>query len=302
MALSFWRFFHHGHGTIDIPQKFPDGIVEHDSIVVASISELIDVPPPTKPHLGAALMSVLNVVPRSGGIVSTRVNVESSGNLDFQVAYHIETPPRPGNISLDCTALSHTWLTLLPQTQTDDPTIPARSTNPLASHPDSGGWFYCKNRKVGFNLADGLYNVTVQSGANSLVFFTVTGGIISYHPELEREGIVEGAGTNTLVLKGRHVSIDTTAAANNLVYLPGVNDLDGRDLVNIAKTTFCGNLLPTSHNSDIEWEYGFMIGSGVAGTFTFRLLLDGTITYRDEFNTDVTGRGTNSLKIDRFFP
>jgi|CXWL01.1.fsa_nt_gi hypothetical protein len=298
MALSFWRFFHEGHGTINIDQQFPDGIVEHDSMVVASISELIDVLPPTKPHMSAAHMSVLNVAPQSGSKVLTRVKVESSGKLKFQVAYHIETPPRPGNISLDCTALSHTWLTLLPQKP--GPLDPARSTNPLASHPDSGGWFYCKNRKVDFNLPDGLYNVTVQSGTYSLVFFTVTGGIISYDPALQARGIVQGAGTNTLVLKGRHVSIDTTAAANDLVYLPGVNDLDGRDLVNIAKTTFCGNLLPTSHNSDIEWEYGFMIGSGVAGTFTFRLLLDGTITYRDEFLPHVTGRGTNSLKIKRF--
>ncbi len=298
MALSFWRFPHRGRGTMTVRQPFPAGIVEEDSIVVASISELSSVPPPRKPVLGAASMSILNVVPESGSIVSTRVNVESSGDLDFQVAYHIETPPRPGNITLDCTALSHTWLTLLPQT--DGPTIPARSTNPLASHPDSGGWFYCKNRKVDFNLPDGLYNVTVQSGSNSLLFFTVTGGIISYDPALELAGIVEGAGSNRLVLKGRHVIIDTTEANNSLVYLPGVNDLDGRDLVNIAKTTFCGNLLPTSHNSDIEWEYGFMIGSGVPGTFTFRLLLDGTITHGSVVGGSVTGWGTNSLKIKSF--
>ncbi|TKB67398.1 MAG: hypothetical protein E8D52_12545 [Nitrospira sp.] len=201
-----------------------------------------------------------------------------------------------GNVCLDCTALSHMWLTLLPQT--DGPTIPARSTNPLASHPDSGGWFYSKDRTVGFVLADGLYNVTVQSGTNSLVFFTVTDGFISYHPELE--GIVEGAGTNRLVLKGLPVCIDTTEADNDLVYLPGVNSLDGNPLVNLAKTTFHGKLLPTSHGINQEWEYGFMIGSGVAGTFTFRLLLDGTITHGSVVVGSVTGWGTNSLKIKSF--
>jgi hypothetical protein len=132
------------------------------------------------------------------------------------------------------------------------------------------------------------------------VFFTVTDGIISYHPELA--GIVEGVGTNRLVLKGLPVSIDATEAGRELVYLSGVNSLDGNELVNLAETMFHGNLLPTSHNSDIEWEYGFMIGSGVIGKFTFRLLLDGTITYRPEFDDYVTGRGTNSLKIKRFDP
>lgn len=96
MALSFWRYFHKGCGTITIHQQFPDGIVEHDSMVVASISELITVPfQPTKPHTGAAPMSVLNVVPQSGSKVWTKVNVEWPDDLEFQVVYHIETPSRP---------------------------------------------------------------------------------------------------------------------------------------------------------------------------------------------------------------
>jgi hypothetical protein len=99
MALSFWRYFHKGCGTIAIHQQFPDGIVEPDSMVVASISELIDSGgwprPLLHPHAGAASMSVLNVVPQSGSKVWTKVNVEWPHDLEFQVVYHIETPPRP---------------------------------------------------------------------------------------------------------------------------------------------------------------------------------------------------------------
>jgi plastocyanin len=196
-----------------------------------------------------------------------------------------------GNISMDCRSLGHDWL-LLSNYQT--------GVVPSPTDPSADGWFRAHDRVVNFLLEDGTYNVTLQSGNLSIVNFTVKDGIISYDPELE--GIVSGSGTSTLILSGLPLTIDASEVTGFLVYLPGVYGLDGSDVSNASRPVYTGNFLPNCHDSTDGWEYWFNIDSGVVATFTFKLQIDGNVTYKPEFDDSVTGRGTNMLKISRFTP
>lgn len=89
-AYKYW-FNGHGETTVDC-YLGADG-VNSQSIVVASITELVRggrTPTFTgeiwPAHMGAAPMSVLNVTPADGGRVSVRVRIEWDEPLDFQVS------------------------------------------------------------------------------------------------------------------------------------------------------------------------------------------------------------------------
>jgi hypothetical protein len=195
------------------------------------------------------------------------------------------------NISIDCRSLGHEWL-ILYNYQTD--------VVPSPTYLSVNGYFRARNHVLKSFLEDGLYNVVIQSGHLSIVNFTVKDGIISYDPELE--GVISGAGTNALVLHGVPITIDATEVQGFITYLQVVYALQGADISNANRPFFTGNLLPDCHDINDGGAYYFIIASGVVGSFTFKVQLNGLVTYKPEFDSSVTGRGTNVLKISSYEP
>ncbi len=195
------------------------------------------------------------------------------------------------NISIDCRSLGHEWLTLY-NYQT--------ATVPFPTYLSANGCFRARDHVLKSFLEYGLYNVQIQSGHLSLVNFTVKDGIISYDPELE--GVISGAGTSALVLHGLPITIDATEVQGFITYMQGVYALEGFDVSNANRPFFTGNFLPDCHDINDGGAYYFIIASGVVGSFTFKVQLNGLVTYKPEFDNSVTGRGTNLLKISSFTP
>lgn len=198
------------------------------------------------------------------------------------------------NLHLDCRSLVHEWL-VLSQGVTG---INQVSTNAPSDKADSGGWFYCHDRVVDFCVEDGEYFITVQSGAMSLIQFTIREGVISYPNELE--GIVSGSGTNTLVLQGVPVTVDAQAVQGKLVILPGVYGLSPDPIEHMSRPLVSGHFLPTSHDGQDGWFYVFNIDSGEVSTFAFQVCMDGLVRYDPQFEGMVQGQGTNVLTIFQF--
>jgi hypothetical protein len=195
------------------------------------------------------------------------------------------------NFHLDCQGLLHEWL-VLSQAVTGLSQI---STNMLSDRPDTGGWFFCHKRVVDFCVEDGDYFIVVQSGALSLVNFTVRAGVVTYPAELE--GVVSGQGTNTLVLHGMPLTIDAQAVQDKLIILPGVYGLSPDPVEHMSRPLVSGNFLPTSHDGTDGWFYNFIINAGESSTFMFQFCLDGVVRYDPVFEGMVTGHGTNVLTI-----
>jgi hypothetical protein len=220
-------------------------------------------------------------------------NDEFIRQLSADVLSRIDTFPQinSGNISLDCRSLGHDWLLLYNYQM---------GVVPSPTDPSANGYFRARDRIVNFFLEDGMYNVMIQSGNMSIVNFTVKDGIISYEAELE--GVISGAGTSALVLHGLPVTIDATEVQGFITYMQVVYGLEGFDTTNASRPFFTGNLLPNCHDINDGWEYYFIIASGMVASFTFKVQLNGLVTYKPEFDNSVTGRGTNMLKISSFTP
>jgi LGFP repeat len=200
------------------------------------------------------------------------------------------------NIAIDCAGLAHYWLVLLDSVSGEV----FASTNPPRDRPDSGGWFYSKDRSTKFLLKDGTYNLTVQSGTLSIVFFEVKAGVISYDPNLE--GIVSGSGTNTLNVHGCEITVDATGSDNDLIFLPGPNGFGGDHFTNLSGQRTILRLLPTANTSEDGWQYYFTIASAVIASFTFRILPNGLLDFESSFEPNVTGMGTTELIITKLIP
>lgn len=209
------------------------------------------------------------------------------------------TPVSSANYSslhLDCRNLIHEWLVM---THSVSGAI-AISLNAPAEKPDNGGWFFSHERVVDFCLEDGDYGITVQSGTLSLVQFTIREGVISYAADLE--GVVQGAGTNTLIMNGLPLTIDGRAVQDKLVMLPGVYGLSPDPIEHMSRPLATGRFLPTSHDGTDGWFYSFNIDSGEMSTFEFQVCLDGTVHYDPIFEGEVQGEGTNTLTIQKLIP
>ncbi len=200
------------------------------------------------------------------------------------------------SLHLDCRNLLHEWLVMTNSISG----AAVVSLNPTAERPDSGGWFFCHERVVDFCIEDGDYGITVQSGTLSLVQFTIREGLISYAADLE--GVVQGAGTNTLILNGLPLTIDAQAVRDKLIILPGVYGLSPDPIEHLSRPLATGRFLPTSHDGTDGWFYAFSIGSGETSTFQFQLCLDGTVHYNPVFEGEVQGEGTNTLTIHELIP
>jgi hypothetical protein len=221
-------------------------------------------------------------------------NDEFIRQLSADVLSRIDTLPQvnSSNISMDCRSLGHDWLILF--------SYQTRVAVPSPTDPSSGGYFRARDHVLNFFLEDGLYQIILHSGNLSIVYFTVTAGIITYDPELE--GVISGAGTSALVLHGLPITIDATEVQDFLVYIPAVYGLDGFETSNASRPLFTGNFLPNCHDITDGWGYRFNIAGGVNASFTFKVQLNGLVTYEPEFDDSVTGRGTNVLKISSFTP
>lgn len=199
-------------------------------------------------------------------------------------------------IQIDCRLLIHEWLVLANTTDG----VGLLSINAPQDKPDSGGWFYCHDRIAQFVVEDGTYFIAVQSGTNTIIEFSVKEGKISYNSKLE--GVVTGAHTNTLVLNGLDLTIDATAVRNMLIYLPAVYGMDGIDTNRASRPKETGRFLPTSHDGTDGWDYGFVIDSGVAASFTFKFCIDGKARFDSRFDPVVNGNGTDTLQILELLP
>jgi hypothetical protein len=120
-----------------------------------------------------------------------------------------------------------------------------------------------------------------DSALGTSVSFTVSDtGTVSYDSALE--GVLTGAGTSTLTVQGRTITIDTRALSIPLLTLN--NDM----LVsNIAPFVLSG--LPGS--------YTLANDAGTGNSVSFILAPDGSVNYAPKLNAILSGRGTSTLTV-----
>src|SRR5262249_38334863 len=133
-----------------------------------------------------------------------------------------------------------------------------------------------------FTGLPGTYQLTVGGAAPPTVSFSLNpNGTVAYAPALE--GILTGAGTPTLKVNGRTVTLDATALT-----LPG-GAVDNAVLVrNTAPLAFTG--LPGS--------YQFTDPSGGTPAVSFTITPNGTVGYDPTLEGILTGAGTSTLKVN----
>src|SRR5262249_42561344 len=132
-----------------------------------------------------------------------------------------------------------------------------------------------------FTGLPGTYQLSDATGAPVGVSFTLNpDGTVAYNPTLE--GVLTGAGTSTLRVNGRTISIDATALS-----LPRVV-LDNTFVVtNAAAFTFTG----------LPGKYQIADGSGAPAAVSFSLNPNGTVGYDPALEGVLTGAGTSVLKV-----
>jgi hypothetical protein len=133
-----------------------------------------------------------------------------------------------------------------------------------------------------FTDLPGTYQLTVGGTAPPTVSFTLNpNGTVAYAPALE--GILTGAGTSTLKVNGRTVTIDATALS-----LPA-GAVDNAVLVrNTAPLAFTG----------LPGQYIFTDPSGGTPAVTFTINPNGTVGYDATLEGILTGAGTSTLKVN----
>ncbi|MGC2684784.1 MAG: hypothetical protein WA323_23220 [Candidatus Nitrosopolaris sp.] len=78
-----------GHGIINDHINTPGSGINHNSRVVASITELTD--PGGRPFLGDASLSVLSVAPNDDGTVDLKININWGSDLNYRVSILADT-------------------------------------------------------------------------------------------------------------------------------------------------------------------------------------------------------------------
>jgi hypothetical protein len=129
---------------------------------------------------------------------------------------------------------------------------------------------------LSINLLPGTHNLWGPGGSEQFAFTVAADGSISYDPSLQ--GVFQGAGSNTLVVKGVSVTINVPGAV----------------WVNVDYATYWPsgpltvNLLPGSN---------FVQTTTGVPVIYFTVAADGTISYDASLDDIVSGAGTNTLTI-----
>ncbi len=135
-----------------------------------------------------------------------------------------------------------------------------------------------------FNLPDDTYTIVVQSANFSVVTFTVTEGIVNYDHSIDN--IVNGRGTNTLVLMGVKITIDARYIIGKGVWLGNVCD--------DFSATITGYFLPNV----AAHKYSFIVGSGIVAAFEFNITIGGKVTFDTvRYNHYAQGNNTDTLTL-----
>ena len=187
----------------------------------------------------------------TGGLVSYQSQLEGilSGAGTMTLAVHGKT------VTVDTTGLSVPVLEL-------DYNLAVRNGGPVA-----------------FAALPGTYTLTDPVSGATVQFAITPGGFVSYATQLE--GVLTGAGTNTLVVHGKTVTVDTTGQS-----VP-VFDLDYNVAVrNGAPVVFAA--LPGTYT----------LADPVSGaTVQFAIGPGGTISYLPALEGILTGAGTTTLAV-----
>jgi RHS repeat-associated protein len=175
-------------------------------------------------------------------------------------------------ISIDATALSNKGLAITGYATTPIDTTQARTVN----------------------LAAGTYTLQPYTGLNSIATFTVDGGgVIQYSPALE--GLLNGAGSTSLKVNGRTITVDATPLAQPQLALlayhyQGGAEVDRLPFANSPPVSF--TLLPL-----VDFGYQFDVdGNHVAG-FTFNLDPNGNVLVPAEDLVLARGSGGTLLRL-----
>jgi hypothetical protein len=90
--MGWWTADTRGHGRLDLYVNFGTPYVNRHTGVLASITELKQPQgeQPDFPHLGAADMTIRNVVPRDDGVVAIRCDINWSYDLPIRLKLLLE--------------------------------------------------------------------------------------------------------------------------------------------------------------------------------------------------------------------
>jgi hypothetical protein len=132
-----------------------------------------------------------------------------------------------------------------------------------------------------FTGLPGVQSLVDYAGAGAIVHFTINAdGTVSYNPALE--GILTGAGTQTLTVRGVTVTIDTRPLSEGILLLD-----DATYTHSDALTTFTG----------LPGPLYLLDAYGAGALVRFTLNPDGTVTYDPALEGILTGAGTQTLTV-----
>jgi hypothetical protein len=120
-----------------------------------------------------------------------------------------------------------------------------------------------------------------SAGYNYVYFKVNSSGAVDYEPTWE--GVLEGRGTSTLVLKGQSITVNARALSNAVMVVSGSEWRETRDVLNLT-------LIPGSHSINVPaaaYNYAY---------FTLKLE-DGAIDYAPSMDHVLAGRGTATLLV-----
>lgn len=172
------------------------------------------------------------------------------------------------NITIDGTQLSHKKIIIFGQNGQA-----IETTNPVSS-TETAGWFI-PGRTATFLVDPDTFSVVVQSGVPASFSFTVDAqGLVRYNSENEQ--FLEGAGTDTLILKGFPVKFDFRKLISGSVYIPSVMGNDGDpDLEWTSNNSYV--LLPAS-------GYAIIAGAGLPADLRFNISNSGVLSSDSQGN------------------
>jgi hypothetical protein len=130
------------------------------------------------------------------------------------------------------------------------------------------------------HLLPGTNQLWGPGGAAETLAFTVTAaGVVGYDSSLE--GILTGAGGNTLVVEGVTFTINATALGNSGLELDGDPNLGTASPITV-------HVIP-----GLNVLYSYALNEG----FVITVALDGIISYDPSLDNVLSGAGTNTLMI-----
>ncbi len=138
-----------------------------------------------------------------------------------------------------------------------------------------------------FTVKPGQHTLNDPYGSGSSLTFTVSvNGIVSYDPSLQ--GILVGAGSNTLVVQGLHCTLNATALTELGIFV------DDNDLSTAAPLGM--NLLPGPNAlwNSAAAQIAFTVA---AGTTNANGTVNGIVSYASSVQGILTGAGSNTLVV-----